>query len=69
MSRKFRIQAHHYDSTVWTAENGFLLAAEWGGMRMELNRYKQYEEFLPELVGALEEAPPKKKSRYFSNMD
>lgn len=47
--RKFQITGGHYDATVWTSDSGLLLAFDWGGMHIELTRYKQYVALVPEL--------------------
>jgi hypothetical protein len=58
-SFKFQVEARHLDSTVWTSESGLLLAFDWGGLRMDLTRYQQYEVLIPELSGGeLKEIPP-----------
>jgi hypothetical protein len=57
-SFKFQIEARHLDSTVWTSESGLLLAFDWGGLRMDLTRYQQYEDLVPELSGGELNAPP-----------
>jgi hypothetical protein len=52
-----KVTAHRYEevterATIWTAENGIVLAYEMlgkDGFRVELADFKQYEDFLPEL--------------------
>jgi hypothetical protein len=36
-------------STVWVSERGLLLAADWGDVRIELSRFLQREQLIPEL--------------------
>ena len=55
---KFQITAHHYDAVAWTSDSGLLLALDWGGMHIELTRYKQYVELVPELKNAEPQKPP-----------
>jgi hypothetical protein len=48
-ANKFHITAHTYEATVWTADHGLLLAADWADMRIELTDYRQWIPLVPEL--------------------
>jgi hypothetical protein len=47
---KYEIAARDYDATVWMSNSGLLLAFDWGGMRINLTRYREYEPLTPELA-------------------
>jgi hypothetical protein len=58
---KFQVTAHTYTATVWTADSGLLLAFDWAGMHVELTRFQQYVDLIPDLKDAApadKPAPP-----------
>ena len=57
-SHKFQITARHYTATAWTSDSGLLLKADWAGMKMELTRYTQYVDLVPELKDRKPWKPP-----------
>lgn len=58
-ANKFHITARTYEATVWAAESGLLLAADWADMRMELKDYKQWVPLVPEFPVEGETKPNK----------
>jgi hypothetical protein len=47
-AHKLNVEARHYSATVWVADSGLLLAADWADMHFELTRYRQWTALIPE---------------------
>lgn len=68
-AHRFQVKTRHYDAIVWTADNGFVLAIDMDGMPIRLRRFKQYENFVPELKGAKEEIAPSRIRKFYTNLE